>query len=240
MDNQIVSKIRKLLKLAGSPNEHEARLATEMANDLLIRHNISMQQVAQASGETIKEKGQYTARFVRVEDKWLCQILKDYFFIEIMARRQSIGLNSANQTMWKTILVFLGTETNVEVASFTYDYLVRQYRNLWLTYKAESGKPEKARQAYYLGLTRGLAAQLAARRQKVETETGLVVVASAALQAHMKSLKLKKAKSSSITHDHDAVASGTRAGKDLNVVQGLKPQEPRGSVAAATLSLPGK
>jgi hypothetical protein len=51
MTDTLVEKVRKLLALADSPNENEAALAAEKAQELMLRHGISMAQVAQASGK---------------------------------------------------------------------------------------------------------------------------------------------------------------------------------------------
>ncbi len=48
----LVEKVRKLLALSESPNEHEAALAAEKAQDLMLRHGMDMAQVALARGAT--------------------------------------------------------------------------------------------------------------------------------------------------------------------------------------------
>lgn len=46
----LVEKVRKLLALSESPNEHEAALAAEKAQDLMLRHGIDVAHVALARG----------------------------------------------------------------------------------------------------------------------------------------------------------------------------------------------
>lgn len=46
MDTKIIDRIKKLLALAESDNESEAKLAMERANELLLRYNLSSSQVA--------------------------------------------------------------------------------------------------------------------------------------------------------------------------------------------------
>ena len=45
MDNKVVERIKKLLSLASSPNEHEAKMAAEKANELLLRFNLTASEV---------------------------------------------------------------------------------------------------------------------------------------------------------------------------------------------------
>lgn len=48
--DKIIDKIRKLMALAGSPNEHEALLAMEKAQALIAEHKIEMHRVMEAQG----------------------------------------------------------------------------------------------------------------------------------------------------------------------------------------------
>ena len=47
MDQKVMEKLKKLLALAGSPNEHEAALAMSRAEEIMRRHNITLMDVAQ-------------------------------------------------------------------------------------------------------------------------------------------------------------------------------------------------
>lgn len=48
--DKIIDKIRKLMALAGSPNEHEALLAMEKAQSLIAEHKIEMHRVMESEG----------------------------------------------------------------------------------------------------------------------------------------------------------------------------------------------
>jgi hypothetical protein len=52
MTDTLVEKVRKLLALADSPNEHEAALAAQKAQELMLRHGLDMAQVAISEGRT--------------------------------------------------------------------------------------------------------------------------------------------------------------------------------------------
>ena len=49
-DRALVEKVRKLLALSESSNEHEAALAAENAQDLMLCHGIEMAQIANPQG----------------------------------------------------------------------------------------------------------------------------------------------------------------------------------------------
>ncbi len=50
----IEERIRKLLALADSPNEHEAALAAEKAQALMLRHGVELAALAQSQGERLE------------------------------------------------------------------------------------------------------------------------------------------------------------------------------------------
>jgi hypothetical protein len=52
-DRPLVEKVRKLLALSESPNEHEAALAAEKAQDLMLCHGIEMAQIAISHGASM-------------------------------------------------------------------------------------------------------------------------------------------------------------------------------------------
>lgn len=53
----LLQRIKKLLALSSSPNEHEAALALERANELLTKHGLSMLDVADADRDPVGEEG---------------------------------------------------------------------------------------------------------------------------------------------------------------------------------------
>ena len=55
MNEGIIAKIQKLLKLSESPNENEAFAATQKANDLLTKHNISLGDLEINESNFVKE-----------------------------------------------------------------------------------------------------------------------------------------------------------------------------------------
>lgn len=58
MDEKLVKKIQKLLALSESSNEHEAQSAMLKAQELLIKHKLSLKEVKEFKtyNDSIKEK----------------------------------------------------------------------------------------------------------------------------------------------------------------------------------------
>lgn len=222
MDNKVLDKVRKLLSLAESDNENEARIAMERANELLLRHNLSMQDV-ESHTDIIERTTGEEFQFSKAEDKFVISLLRQFFFVRAIYSAKPTGqVNSAGQRVRMQTLSFVGLPQNTEIAVFTYFYLVTSYRRLWLEYKRANGASEKARQAYYLGLTSSIEERLTAKKKQVETETGLVWVGDQAIAKYLSKMNLQSKGASKIYGNSQAQQAGAEAGKTLNLLQGLK------------------
>lgn len=216
MDNKIIEKIQKLLALATSPNENEAKAAAAKANALLVKHNITMQDV---EVDLSYEKDVLDVNRRRpVEAKYINSILIGHFFVKIVERR--------NRREGTTTHFILGEETNVQVAKYIHSFLTRKFKELWVVYKKENDLPSSYKQSYYAGLMTGLDQQLTEKRQSTEQEYGIVLVDDPALNKFMNdafnnNLKDSNQKFKIRVRDRQAMDDGAAAGKNLNIARGL-------------------
>ena len=157
MNQSIVDKIRKLLALATSSNEHEARLAAEKANELLIRHNLKMQDLGE-EGDYAKDPVLVAGR-LKPQTDWIVSILQQHFFV--------VAASSRQYYRHQTILYLVGKKTNLEIAHYVYVFLDRTFPGLWQQWKAEQGRRAGLRKNYYHGLHNGLNYQLDQRRAQL-------------------------------------------------------------------------
>lgn len=221
VDSRILEKIQKLLALAESENEHEAALAMERANELLLRHNLSAEEV---SDSDVTSYDSELIKVVPVESKFIFTILKKHFFIDIIQRESFAGRTPKGRKIIHKRYCYVGETINLEVALYTDAFLRRAYKRLWQEYKAVHSAPEKSRQAYYVGLTRGILEKLNTQKGKVESETGLVWKGSAAVQEYInkKFGRLEKLKNGRYNRDLDASSAGREAGSNLELTKALK------------------
>lgn len=215
--DQVIRKIEKLLALANSTNEHEARLAAERANVLLVKFNLSMQELGQDS--VYKEKIVFRGRVRTNESMYITSILVEHFFVKII--RDVSGRGKDRELKW----VLVGEESNVQIAEYVFGFLQHQFEQCWKQYKKETGATTKSRQAYYIGLHNGLNEQLKQKRKAVEQEMGLTVVPDAGLLAWMSennpNLRKGGFGSRRATRDDDALNAGFNDGKNMKVRKGL-------------------
>lgn len=228
---QIVDKIQKLLALANSSNENEAKTAASMAQALLTKYNLTMTEVEQEPNED-----KYISEFVQTDRqrqdpawKFVQSLLREFFFVEIVQSKKKIDL-TASGDLWKTTktvhcYLMFGQPHNVTIAKYVRDFLMRAFVDLFQDYRKRTGAPVTSKNSYYLGLFKGLKEQLQATKSKVENETGLVVVEDADLNQFINDSLKGKVKSvpskNIINNDPRALADGYEKGKALSIARGL-------------------
>ncbi len=224
IDTRIIEKIKRLLALAESDNENEAKLAMEKANELLLKYNLSSSQVESSSDvQSITMDGEF--QFAPMEYKFILSILEKHFFVKPVYDRTDTGrFTSAGHRIIMQNLMFIGTQVNIEIAIYVHSYLMVNFRSLWKSYKKATGANESSRQSYYVGLYNGITEKLNGTRQKVERETGLVWVGDKAIKDYIENEygEVETKKKSKITMDAEAVCAGKADGKNLEIRTGIK------------------
>lgn len=178
-DEKMLDKIKKLLRLSESANEHEAKLAAERAAELMLKHKLTLQQVSDhddAPPEEDMVRDRDVKPWMQTEDKFIYPILGEFFFVHIVYSRRP-GQVTVN---------YLGRESDVAVARYVYDFLFQQFRSLFKQFKRDFGAQEGDRQSYYYGLEDGLEEQLRLARARVEEEMALVVVDDGSLSTFVR------------------------------------------------------
>ena len=215
MDKKLLEKIQKLLSLANSDNEHEAKLAMDLANELLVKHNISMQTAT----ESLEYERTVLSEDARacVEDKFVNDILKKHFFVKIVKSRGRVNHTTT------TVTYILGTDTNVQIATYVHGYLKATFKSLFKAYKKETGCKANARQSYYFGLLDGISSQFEKTKKKVEQKEGLVVVEDKKLKSFLMTAfpRLKTRTQGVPNRDQDATQAGIEHGKEVRISRGI-------------------
>lgn len=167
----IIEKIKKLLALANSSNEHEAALAASHAQRLLSEHNLAMSDIESSikpeKADTVEAKVSKTLpKWVRHLSSGVCTAF-DCEAVHYPATGK---------------MVFIGVGADVQIAAYTFAYLDRTVRKLCSNYVKHyvsdtipNRHRELMRQSYYLGAVSIINTRL--REQKVQTPvtTGALV-----------------------------------------------------------------
>ncbi len=117
---EVLSKVRKLFELSNSPNENEAALAAAKARELLARYNLSIADLPTDDANSALAPTEASVRVGKAVRNWVKGLLihvADGFECQHIIRRRH-GCN--------TILSFIGTPADAEVAVYTFQFLYRQ------------------------------------------------------------------------------------------------------------------
>lgn len=223
MNDRDAERIRKLLALANSPNEHEAAAAAKKAHELLVLHNLDLQQVLDRPPTDYGEELCDKRTFKRTEDDFVDRIVMAHFFVEMYTSRKKGPLYRQNRsipTWYETHTYMVGTKANIQIAGYVRSFLIATFYKLWLDYRRDSGCAAKEQRSYYRGLELGLQAKLDSQRKTIETGRGLVLVEDPQLAKIMAAKNLRSGKSRNIQFGQ-SFYSGKEDGEKIEVRRGI-------------------
>jgi hypothetical protein len=220
VDNSpIIEKIRKLLALANSSNEHEAALAAGHAQRLLSEHNLAMADIAAAHKPDKADKVETAAS--KSLPKWL--------------RHLSAGVSTAFdcQAIHHPAtgrMTFIGVGADVQIAAYTFTYLERTVRKLCSTYMKQhvstaivNRHRELMRQSYYLGAVSTITDRLREQKEQTPVTTGALVPVKEGLirQAMNEIGNLRTMRSRKSYISSDAYSRGQTDGGQVGIHHGI-------------------
>jgi hypothetical protein len=165
--DRVLERIRKLLALAGSSNQHEAEQAMRRAHELMLRHNI--ERVGTPTAFCVRTLGDPQKRTNRVEAD-IVALLAEFFFVRVI--RTSVYLPALGTS--GSVYEICGTAANVEMAAHVYAFLLATAERLWRDNRHDARvRSGRDRLVYQSGVINGFRDKLAAERTELRG-TGLV------------------------------------------------------------------
>ena len=219
LDSSILRKIKKMFALAESSNEHEARTAMVMANNLLLKHNISKAELENKKDYSHKFVGEVLGR-TPVEFNIISTILAEYFFVLTIWTFSYDALTDKKGSR----LEICGSPENVEIGEYVYYFLINQLEYLWQKYKKDNKiKHQKYRKSFVLGVLSGFKEKLQLDRTDCK-ERGLVWKGDPELNNfyHQLHPKIKSVSGGGHFLYEGASNDGFSKGKNLNLHLGIK------------------
>lgn len=173
--DDLIDTVRRLLALSGSPNEHEARAAMAKAQELMLKHQLSMTEIdrAEIAAAGWAEESIWDGMRMPYEMEFVMSILTTFFFVKVYRDSERFD---KRRIRW-TVRIF-GRPDQLPIARHVYFYLSRTFRQLWDRYKATLPRYTYAdARTYCNGLHDGLTARLYADRAVQVCESGNALVA---------------------------------------------------------------
>jgi predicted SprT family Zn-dependent metalloprotease len=159
--NRKVSKVQKMLSLAGSGNKHEAEAAMSKANSFIRKYNLERLNNNKSSCYSYEIINTRKKRLHIIERK-IASLLMDFFYVDIVYS----DLFDPKMLEFHKTIELLGTLENVAFARHAYDFLLRRVEYLWHSYSKESNAPGKLRKTFILGLLQGFREKLVSDEKK--------------------------------------------------------------------------
>lgn len=210
-----VAKVRKLLALADSPNQHEAEAAARAAHRWMRRHNIEhLDAPPHYATRTIGR----TAQRHMAHEKLLAGLLGKHFFVHPVW----VAAWRPDKDAWGKVLEVSGRPENLAMAAHVWDFVLQTGEAI-LARRPSRGR---GRGRFLSGLVMGFGEQLDGQADACE-EQGLVWVGDAALDDFVGARypRLRAGRGVSVRGD-GAWKRGREAGKKLVL---NKPMEQRPS-----------
>ncbi|MEZ4403415.1 MAG: DUF2786 domain-containing protein [Kofleriaceae bacterium] len=171
---RVLERLRKLLALAASENQHEAELAMRKAHELMLRHNIDA--AARPGAYQVRHVGEPTKRLSRV-DSMIAVILTEFFFVKVLQIPVYLPLEARRGQLFE----LTGTAANLDMAEHVYDFLRATAERLWQANRRDQRiRSGHDRLNYQAGVIQGFHDKLAAERHQLRG-TGLIWVGDADL-----------------------------------------------------------
>lgn len=152
----IIEKLKKLLRLGQSSNQHEAELAIERAFELAARHNIDMASVdVDEETKRILHKKFKMGQRLSLIRKLAIQLVHNYFNVNAVVSRPDV--------------ILVGTETDVAMASYVLEFIVGACSRAAAAYaRSEPRKlTEKKRKSFIAGFFYGVSAKLGGMKENL-------------------------------------------------------------------------
>ena len=173
--DRVLVRVRKLLALAASCNQHEAESAMQRAHELMLRHNLDAADAADERRFEVRHVGDPTRRGSQIESA-VVGLLTEFFFVR--AIRVPAYLPRAGRR--GHVYELSGTRANLELAVYVHAFLLRTAERLWTERRADPRVRGRDRLAFQTGVIRGFHDKLRADRRSL-AGTGLVWRPDAAL-----------------------------------------------------------
>lgn len=204
--HRVLERIRKLLALAGSANQHEAEAAMRTAHELMLRHNID--GVGQAHDYQVRHVGDPTTRRTAAEGL-IAVLLAEFFFVKVL--QIPVYLPSLGRR--GQVFELTGTAANLDMAEHVFEFLRATAERLWQANRADARiRNGHDRARYQAGVIAGFHDKLKGERAALRG-TGLIWVGDGDLDDYYHRRNPRISRKSQRVRADGAHAAGREAGQ---------------------------
>ena len=162
-EEKILQKIKKLLALAESQNQHEAEAAMLKAQDFIRKYNVEIIELDKKRNFVSTFLGKPALRHPR-EEYHLATLIQDQYFVQgiwipaYVLEKEKMG----------RVLEITGTLKNVQLAAYLYDFVHSYINQQWEQYNQDRRLNRYRKTDFAIGIIEGFRSKLEEQR-KVKT-----------------------------------------------------------------------
>ena len=220
-EQRIIDRVKKLLSLASSSNEHEAFLAMKKVQELYAKYNY----IHYSNLDEKKFAHQiysFSSKKVSLWKKRLVVLLIEHFFVEAFLLNQY----NVQKTSEEQCVEIVGLKENVEMAEYVLDFIIKKSEVLAHQQKLKG----RFKNSFLYGIIEGFDQKLRApQQQELREEKNLTVQAlqifkqDPQLKKYLKNIypHLQQGRSSRQTFHEKSFQAGQTAGKNIQLHKGI-------------------
>jgi len=220
-EDKILIRVKKLMALAQSQNQHEAEAAMAKAHELISKYNVDLLARNDDRHFVSVFVGDPALRHFR-EDYYLSNLLQEYYFV--------CGIWVPAYVMKKgkmgRVLEISGTVQNIKIACYIHDFIKHFIDSQWDGYNRKKGFNRYRKTDFAVGVIEGFRSKLALQaenKKDMATKRVLMKIQDPLLQKHFKYRypHIASIRGRSLKNDKSIFKDGIRIGKDLVIHKGI-------------------
>lgn len=223
---RMLVKIRKLLALSHSPDQHEAEAALLKAREMADKYDLELVENGSAEGDGgdfFRISVGPARKRARYEDVMVANILKNFYRVRPMWE----FVPDEESGTFMSQLALCGTRSNLRVASYVYDcihsYMDTAARELPMELFCKVMRSKKAMEDFRVGILQGFMSALQEQPEPEEVRA-LVLARQVKLDEYFTQLYpgQRKMRRGHRVVDAGMVAAGDKAGRKLRIHPGME------------------
>jgi hypothetical protein len=160
---KLIERVRKVLALSQSANEHEARLALETAVRIMNRHELERAEIENPFNEATYRFIPLARQRVHLYQRLIASLLSRHFNVRLIHSRI---YDPEVDVVYRSFEIF-GRRDSVEIAEYCYHFLENRLASLWNAHrKGLSGLARGLKNSYCCGVLQGFEQNLSRHRQE--------------------------------------------------------------------------
>lgn len=220
-EDKIVVRVKKLMALAQSKNQHEAEAAMAKAHEFIAKYNVDLLARNENRHFASVFVGSPALRHFR-ENYHLSSLLQDSYFVcgiwvpAYVMEKRKMG----------SVLEISGTLQNVRIASYVYDFVKHFIDSQWYEYNKDKGLSRYRKTDFAVGILEGFRSKLkfqTEQKKKIKSRLALIKNQDPLLQKHMnyKYPRTTTVRGKALRKDKHVLKDGISVGKGLVIFRGI-------------------